>query len=127
MEKTLFFEISNWIKELKDSNKKSIKVAELSTKFEQLIKDKLTVDINMSTYSVKFEGLNQEQSDALSKIFESYVREYKEKQRSTPPLNKTSEFELVADWNENTVKTEEQKDSSVKPKTTKQRKSKPKK
>lgn len=99
MEKTTFQQLSEWLNDLKRANKKTVKVQDISEKFDSIIKDKVTVDIQLNKELVKFEGMTQTQSDTIAQMFQSYLREFEEKKKQTTVV-KNDGFELIAEWSD---------------------------
>lgn len=71
---SVFEQVINYIETLKNLKKKKIDVAEVLAFLESLYYDKQTINVNIDSNPVQFEGLHKEQVDCFLKIFDGYKK-----------------------------------------------------
>lgn len=74
--KSVFDEIMDFVSEVKSHKKKTLDKQRILEFFEDLYKNKQTVQTNIGTKAVKFEGLNDEQVECFLKIFDGYKEHF---------------------------------------------------
>lgn len=74
--KTVFESVMEFLSEVKSHKKKSIDKQRVLQFLEDLYSDKQTVQVNIGARPIKFEGLNEEQTEWFLKIFDGYKENF---------------------------------------------------